>query len=217
MSAATEHRTRWRRYWDKKAQNYDREMQFFERTLFRDSRSWACGQATGDVLEVAVGTGLNLGTYPEGVTLTGVDLSDAMLDGARTRATQLGSNATLLQGDAHSLAFDDASFDTVVCTFGLCAIPDTDAAISEMHRVLRPQGRLILVDHIESSSRAGRLVQRALEILTVPLAGEHFLRRPLTKVRSAGFDVEQVQRFGLGLVERLVARKHQVEGARPAV
>lgn len=217
MSAATEHRTRWHRYWDKKAQNYDREMQFFERTLFRDSRSWACGQATGHVLEVAIGTGLNLGAYPEGVTLTGVDLSDAMLDGARTRATQLGSNATLLQGDAHSLAFDDASFDTVVCTFGLCAIPDTDAAISEMHRVLRPEGRLILVDHIESSSRAGRLVQRVLETVTVPLAGEHFLRRPLVNVRAAGFDVEQVQRFGLGLVERLVARKHQVDGAPPAV
>lgn len=207
MSRHTEHRQRWHRYWDKKAHNYDREMQFFERALFRDSRSWACGQATGDVLEVAVGTGLNLGAYADGVTLTGVDLSDAMLDGARARARQLGSNTTLLQGDAHSLPFDDASFDTVVCTFGLCAIPDTDAAIGEMHRVLRPEGRLILVDHIESSSRTARVVQRLLETLTVPLAGEHFLRRPLTKVRAAGFDVEQVQRFRLGLVERLVARK----------
>lgn len=212
MSAATEHRTRWHRYWDRKAHNYDREMQFFERTLFRDSRGWACGQAAGHVLEVAIGTGLNLSAYPDGVTLTGVDLSEAMLDGARARAIQLGSNAVLLQGDAHSLAFDDASFDTVLCTFGLCAIPDTDAAISEMHRVLRPEGRLILVDHIESSSRAGRLVQRVLETVTVPLAGEHFLRRPLVNVRAAGFDVEQVQRFGLGLVERVVARKHSVEG-----
>ena len=207
MSASTEHRARWHRYWDKKAHNYDREMRFFERTLFRDSRSWACGQATGQVLEVAVGTGLNLSTYPDGVALTGVDLSDAMLDGARTRAAQLGSTATLLIGDAHSLPFDDTSFDTVVCTFGLCAIPDTDAAISEMARVLRPGGRLILVDHIESSSRAARVVQRLLETLTVPLAGEHFLRRPLTKVQAAGFDIEQVQRFRLGLVERLVARK----------
>ncbi len=207
MSTHTRHRARWHRYWDKKARNYDREMQFFERTLFRDSRSWACGQAAGHVLEVAVGTGLNLSAYPDGVTLTGVDLSDAMLDGARTRAAQLGSNATLLQCDAHSLPFDDASFDTVVCTFGLCAIPDTDAAISQMRRVLRPEGRLILVDHIESSSRAARVVQRLLETLTVPLAGEHFLRRPLTKVQAAGFDVEQVQRFRLGLVERLVARK----------
>jgi ubiquinone/menaquinone biosynthesis C-methylase UbiE len=94
-----------------------------------------------------------------------------------------------------------------VCTFGLCAIPDLEAAITQMRRVLRPGGRLILVDHIESSSRLARAVQRLLETVTIPLGGEHFLRRPLTQVRAAGFDVEQVQRFRLGLVERLVAGK----------
>jgi ubiquinone/menaquinone biosynthesis C-methylase UbiE len=207
MAAPSDHRARWHRYWDKKADGYDREMRFFERILFRDSRSWACTQAAGQVLEVAVGTGLNLDAYPDGVKVTGIDLSDAMLDLARARAAQLGSTVTLLQGDAQSLPFDDASFDTAVCTFGLCAIPDSGAAIGEMQRVLRPGGRLILVDHIESSSRIARGVQRLLETVTIPLGGEHFLRRPLTQVRAAGFDVEQVQRFGLGLVERLVARK----------
>jgi hypothetical protein len=76
-----------------------------------------------------------------------------------------------------------------------------------MTRVLRPGGRLILVDHIQSSSAGVRAVQRFLELFTVPLGGEHFLRRPLHQVLAAGFDVEQVQRFKLGLVERLVARK----------
>jgi hypothetical protein len=76
-----------------------------------------------------------------------------------------------------------------------------------MTRVLRPGGRLILVDHIQSTSRIARAVQRTLEIVTVPMGGEHFLRRPLTQVRAAGFDIERVQRFRLGLVERLVARK----------
>jgi ubiquinone/menaquinone biosynthesis C-methylase UbiE len=158
-------------------------------------------------LEVAVGTGLNLDAYPDDVTLTGIDLSEPMLDIARTRSKEFGRPATLRQADAHALPFDDASFDTVVCTFGLCAIPDHEKAIAEMTRVLRPGGRLILVDHIESSSRVARGVQRALEIVTVPLGGEHFLRRPLNHVRAAGFDIEQVQRFKLGLVERLVARK----------
>ena len=76
-----------------------------------------------------------------------------------------------------------------------------------MKRVLRPGGTLILVDHIESSSRIARGVQRSLEIFTVPLGGEHFLRRPSTQVGIAGFELEQVQRFKLGLLERLVARK----------
>jgi ubiquinone/menaquinone biosynthesis C-methylase UbiE len=105
------------------------------------------------------------------------------------------------------LPFDDASFDTVVCTFGLCAIPDHTRAINEMTRVLRPGGRLILVDHIESTSRVVRAVQRFLEIFTVPLGGEHFLRRPMNQVRAAGLEIDKVDRFKLGLVERLVARK----------
>src|SRR5829696_4624682 len=144
--ASTKDRTaRWHRYWDKKSRSYDKEMRFFDRHLFGDSRQWACSQARGNVLEVAVGTGLNLEAYPRGVTLTGIDLSEAMLDIARGRASQLGRTASLQQADAHELPFDDASFDTVVCTFGLCAIPDHTKAIAEMTRVLRPGGRLILV------------------------------------------------------------------------
>jgi len=207
MTSTKDHPARWHRYWDKKSRSYDKEMRFFDRHLFGDSRTWACGQATGEVLEVAIGTGLNLGAYPDDITLTGIDLSDPMLDIARGRAGELGRTATLLQGDAHALPFTDASFDTVVCTFGLCAIPDPTVAISEMTRVLRPGGRLILVDHIESSSPPARVVQRVLETVTVPLGGEHFLRRPLTQVRATGFDIERVERFKLGLVERLVARK----------
>ncbi|WP_255605299.1 class I SAM-dependent methyltransferase [Mycolicibacterium xanthum] len=181
-------------------------MALFDRHLFGDSRMWACGRATGEVLEVAVGTGLNLEAYPPSVTLTGIDWSDAMLDIARRRAAELGREVTLRQADAHKLPFDEASFDTVVCTFGLCAIPDHTKAIGEMVRVLRPGGKLILVDHIESSSRLARGAQRFLEVFTVPLGGEHFLRRPSVHVRAAGFDVEQAERFKLGLVERLVAR-----------
>ncbi|MFI1917241.1 class I SAM-dependent methyltransferase [Nocardia sp. NPDC020380] len=203
----TAQNARWHHYWDKKSRSYDKEMGFWDRHVFGDSRPWACSQATGEVLEVAIGTGLNIPFYPETVHLTGIDLSDQMFAIARHRATDLGRTVTLQQGDAHSLPFHDNSFDTVVCTFGLCAIPDSDTAIGEMRRVLRPAGHLILVDHVTSSSRPARWVQRALETVTVPLAGEHFLRRPLNTVRTTGFDIEQTERFKLGLVERLTARK----------
>src|ERR1051325_6273085 len=96
-------RARWRRYWDRKAGDYDREMAAWDRKLFGDSRQWACGRASGEVLEVAVGTGLNLPHYPATATVTGVDLSDGMLAIARDRAAELGSTATLRQGDAHDL------------------------------------------------------------------------------------------------------------------
>jgi len=77
-----------------------------------------------------------------------------------------------------------------------------------MTRVLRPGGRLILVDHVASSSRVARGVQRALETVTVPMASEHFLRRPLTKVTQRAFTIERAERFKLGLMERIVARRH---------
>jgi ubiquinone/menaquinone biosynthesis C-methylase UbiE len=88
----------------------------------------------------------------------------------------------------------DTTFDTVVCTFRLCAIPSIDAALDEMTRVLKPGGKLILVDHVASSSRIARGVQRALEVVTVPMASEHFLRRPLTKVIHRPFAIERSER-----------------------
>ena len=200
-------RERWRRYWDKQAASYDRQMTFFDRTLFGDSRSWACGQATGEVLEVAIGTGLNLPLYPADVRLSGIDLSAAMLEIARTRARGLRRTVDLREADAHALPFPDASFDTVLATFSLCAIPDHAQAAREMHRVLRPGGLLILADHVAGAALPTRMVQRLIETVSVPLGGEHFLRRPLHQVKAAGLLVERRERFKLGLVERLTARK----------
>ena len=185
---ATGDRTaRWNRYWDKKSRTYDREIGFFDRHLFGDSRQWVCSQAAGTTLEVAVGTGLNLEFYPDTVTLTGIDWSEQMLDLARQRAADLGHPATLQQADAHHLPFDDATFDTVVCTFGLCAIPDHTKALNEMTRVLRPGGQLILVDHIRSSVAPARALVAANDPGTDPgivLTGARHLAR-MRNFRSA--------------------------------
>jgi ubiquinone/menaquinone biosynthesis C-methylase UbiE len=206
-AATGDQAARLRRYWDKHARNYDKEMAFWERRLFADSRRWVCSQATGDTLEVAVGTGLNLEFYPDDVRLTGVDFSPAMLEQARDRAQGLGRAAELREGDAHALGFPDGAFDTVVCTFSLCAIADDRQAVAEMWRVLRPGGRLLLADHVAGSAWPTRAVQRLLELVTIPLGGEHFRRRPLEHVRAQGFHVERQERFKLGIVERLAARK----------
>jgi ubiquinone/menaquinone biosynthesis C-methylase UbiE len=130
-----------------------------------------------------------------------------MLAIARTRAREAGRDVRLREADAQALPFADASFDTVVCTLSLCAIPDDRAAIAEMRRVLRPGGRLLLLDHVGSSRRVVRAVQRLLETVTVRLAGEHFTRRPLPLATEAGFVIEESGRFKAGTVERLVAVK----------
>jgi ubiquinone/menaquinone biosynthesis C-methylase UbiE len=123
---------RLRRYWDKHARTYDKQIAFWERRLFADGRQWICSQATGDVLEVAIGTGRNLPYYPQGIRLTGIEFSPAMLELAQREADRLGRQVDLRLGDAQALDLPDASFDTVVCTLSLCAIPDERLAITEM-------------------------------------------------------------------------------------
>jgi ubiquinone/menaquinone biosynthesis C-methylase UbiE len=182
-------------------------MAFADRKFFGDTRQWICDQASGEVLEVAIGTGLNMHLYPVEVTLTGMDLSPDMLALARKRAARLGFAVDLTVGDAEHLDFADASFDTVVCTFGLCAVPDEAKAIAEMVRVLRPGGLLLLGDHVVSTSAPIRAVQALIEVFSVRLGNENFRRRPIRQVREAGLTIERHSRFKKGMVERLAARK----------
>jgi ubiquinone/menaquinone biosynthesis C-methylase UbiE len=193
--------------WEKYAPRYDRDIGFFERVQFGGGREWVCSQATGDVLEVAVGTGLNLTFYPDGVRLTGLDFSPAMLAQALARAAAVGREIDLREGDAQALPFPDASFDTVVCTLGLCGFPDERAAITEMHRVLRPGGKLLLLDHVGSHHRLIHFGQWLLEKLTVRMLGDYQTRRPLPLVEQAGFLVQRQERLKAGTVERVAATK----------
>lgn len=196
-----------RRYWDQHADSYDRGMRFAEKPILRDTRAWACSQATGRTLEVAVGTGLNLPFYPPETDLTAVDLSPRMLAVARRRAADLGLTAELQEGTAEALDFPDESFDTVICTLALCSIPDEKAAIGEMLRVLRPGGRLVLADHVASSAWPIRQLQRAVELWSVRSAGEHFTRRPIRQLYAAGVRISHQERFLAGIIERVVAVK----------
>ena len=201
---------RTRRLWDRYSAVYDRRMRRTERVLIPGGREWACAQAAGDVLEVAVGTGRNLPHYPPVHSLTGIDLSPGMLAVARERARALGVDADLRTGNAEALEFGDAAFDTVVCTISLCNIPDYRAAIGEMYRVLKPGGRLVLIDHVASDRAWVRAGQWLLEQVTRRTSGDYQTRRPLPLVEAQGFVVSHSQRSRLGWVERLVAAKPQV-------
>jgi ubiquinone/menaquinone biosynthesis C-methylase UbiE len=206
-----------RRIQDKTAPRYDRQISFFERVLFGDGRVWVCSQARGDVLEIAAGTARNLPHYPSEVRMTAIELSPEMLAIASQRARELGRDADLRQGDAQALDFPDQSFDTVVCTLGLCTIPDDRQAVREAHRVLRPTGRFLLMEHVRSPSAPVRAVQRLLDPLTVRFEADHLLREPLDHLRAEGFEIERVERSKWGIVERVAARKpagnHQEGGS----
>ena len=198
---------RQKRVWDRVAPGYDRQIAFFEKTWFAGGREWLGERARGRVLEVAIGTGRNLPSYPAGVTVTGIELSPAMLAVARQRAAGLSRDVDLREGDAEHLSFDDASFDTVVCALSLCTIPSPAAAVGEMRRVLAPGGRLLLLDHIGSTWPPFYAVQWLAERITIRAAGEHFTRRQLPLVEAAGFQVVETERLKAGTVERIHAVK----------
>lgn len=194
MDARTEET---RRLWDRRAPSCDRWGRT-DRVLIRNSRELLCSGARGRTLEVAVGTGRNLEHYPPGVDVTGIDLSQEMLARARARAEGLGRHVALVEADARSLPFDDRSFDTVVCTLSMCAIPDQGRALAEMYRVLVPGGRLLMVDHIEYARAPMRWIERRRE---------HPRGLPRTLALEAGFAVGHHDRMFFGLVERMVAHR----------
>jgi ubiquinone/menaquinone biosynthesis C-methylase UbiE len=196
-----------RRMQDKEAPRYDRTMGFFDRVLFAGGREWACSQVSGEVLELAFGTGRNLPYYASDVRLTAIELSAQMLEIGLRRAQDLRREVDARIGDAQALEFEDESFDTVIITFGLCTIPDDRGAVTEAHRVLRSGGRLVLLEHVRSPSLPVRTVQRALDSLAVRFAADHLVRDPLDYLGSVGFEIESVERLKWGIVERVVARK----------
>jgi ubiquinone/menaquinone biosynthesis C-methylase UbiE len=207
MATAANETERVREIQDKHAGGYDRQMNFFDRVLFRGGREWAVSHAQGEVLEIAVGSGRNLPFYPPAIKLTAIEFSPEMLAIARRRAEQLGREFDLREGDAQALEFGDASFDTVIITLALCTIPDDRKAAREARRVLRPGGKLVLMEHVRSPSLPVRVVQRLIEPLSIRFEADHLTREPLDYLPDEGFEIESVARSKLGIVERVIARK----------
>lgn len=193
-----------RRYADEAAR-YDASADRTERWLFgTEHRGWVCGRARGLTLEVAIGTGLNIGLYPADVRLIAVDLTPEMMRFAVARSADLGRAVSFCEADAQSLPFGDGTFDTVVATYAMCSVPDLPLTIREMRRVLAPDGRLLLLDHVRSSIAPFRWLQKLLE-LAPSRDRDELTRRPRDDVEAAGLTIEESGRFRAGIVERLAA------------
>ncbi len=125
-------------------------------------------QPNNRVLEVGIGTGLNLPLYPPAVRLTGIDLSQEMLDKAVERVQTLTMpNVTLKVMDATSMDFGDNEFDKAMATYTISAVPDPVAVLREMRRVVRPGGVLVILNHFRSERRTvGRFEDLVAPICT---------------------------------------------------
>ncbi|GAA1012681.1 ubiquinone/menaquinone biosynthesis methyltransferase [Acrocarpospora pleiomorpha] len=196
-----------RRVFDRIAGRYDDQMQVWERRLLAGSREWAVGEARGHVVEIAVGTGLNLPLYAPDVTVVGIELSEPMLELARRRVARsgLGERVELRQGDVQRLELPNGIADTVLSTFTFCTIPDPAAAAREAYRVLKPGGRFVLAEHGPSSNPIIRAGMRLLEPLFVRFAADYLTRDPRPFLEQAGFQIESVSRMTRGISFRVLA------------
>ena len=201
--------TKVRRVFDKMAPKYDRSMQRCERFFLGRGREWATAQASGEVLELAIGTGLNLPLYPSSTKVLGIDLSEGMVEVAREKIASggMGDRARVEVGDVQALGLTDESCDTVVSTYTFCTIPDPASAAREAYRVLRPGGRFLLVEHGPSTNRVVCALQHGLDPLFVRFQADHITRDPVPYVAAAGFRVDEVTRSKLGIVFQVLATK----------
>jgi ubiquinone/menaquinone biosynthesis C-methylase UbiE len=170
----------------------------------RGLRAWrerVCAELTGRVVEIGFGSGHNLASLPDGVEeLVAVEPSAEAWRLSQRRREACGTPVTLAGVDGQRLDLDDASCDAALCTFTLCTVPDPDAALGELWRVLRPGARLHVLEHGSSPDRRVARWQRRLDPLEQRLAGGcHLTRDPVALVHQAGFTTHWVeQAYGPG-------------------
>ncbi|MSS71150.1 MAG: class I SAM-dependent methyltransferase [Candidatus Latescibacteria bacterium] len=200
-----------RQKYDQAAAWYDRVEGILEILGIGRLRRELLRRAPGEALEVAAGTGKSFQHYPRMRRITAVDLSPGMLRVARRRASRLKLEVAFLGADAEALPFPDRRFDTVVSCLSVCTFPDPVAALREMARVCRADGRMLFLEHGRSDrERIGRWQDRHADGHARHL-GCHWNRAPLDLVRQAGVTVTVARRTLWGIFHVIEARP----GPRP--
>jgi len=152
-------------------------------------------EATGRVLEIGIGSGLNLALYDRDrvEAIIGLDPSSELREMARTRAREAGLDVEWIPLGGESIPLGDASVDTVVSTYTMCTIPGIERALAEMRRVLRPGGRLLFSEHGRAPDEGVRRWQDRLNPLWRRIGGGCNLNRPIDLlIRDAGFDLSRL-------------------------
>lgn len=194
-----------RRY-DRQASTYDLFEAPMELLMSRwRRRLWDLLPPNARVLEVGVGTGKNLRWHPPDVSITAVDFSPRMIARAVGRAERESTNTRFALMDAQALALEDGAFDVAVATCVFCSVPDPVLGLQEVRRVLRPDGRLLLLEHVRSGLPVVGRSMDLLNAVTVRMSGTNINRETVRNVERAGFRILEVDDLFLDIVKLIVA------------
>jgi ubiquinone/menaquinone biosynthesis C-methylase UbiE len=156
-------------------------------------------------LEVGVGTGKNLTYYPDDVHVTAIDLSPQMLARARKKANKMHLQVDLQEMDVQHLEFADQSFDTVFATFVFCSVPDPVKGLCELRRVCKPDGKLLLIEHMRPGNPVLGLLFDSLNPLVVRMMGANINRQTINNIRQAGWQIKVQENLSGDIVKWIEA------------
>jgi ubiquinone/menaquinone biosynthesis C-methylase UbiE len=186
---------------------YDRMEVFAERS-YQPWRARLWSMVRGPkVLEVGVGTGKNMPYYPEDVDITAIDLTPGMLDRARKRAAKLNISIELQLGDTQNLDFPEGTFDDVVETFVFCSVPDPMLGLKELARVVKPGGRVLMLEHVRAANTVLGTLMDVLNPVVVRISGANINRRTVDNVGQSGLRLEQIEDLGKGDIFKLIVAR----------
>jgi ubiquinone/menaquinone biosynthesis C-methylase UbiE len=179
-------------------------LEFFRLAAWREKlRSSIIG---GRALEIGVGTGKNLPYYPPGVKISAIDFSRRMLSRARKKALQNNLKVAFLEMDAQQLAFPDRFFDTVFASFVFCSVPDPVLGLKELRRICKPDGRLLLLEHMRPGNPVLGFLFDLINPLVVRMMGANINRKTVEYIQRAGWQIQTEENLFSDIVRWIEAK-----------
>lgn len=199
-----------KRRYNRVATLYDLSEALMERFRYRRWRELLWSKVEGKrVLEIGVGTGKNFPFYPTGIEIDAIDFSDKMLKRAQAKAKKQNVKVSLRLMDIQYLEFEENCFDTVIASFVFCSVPDPVRGLTEVHRVCKQGGKVVLLDHVLSANRILGWLMNIANPIGVRMIGANINRRTLENVEKGGLAVEKVTDLWGGIFKLIEARKVQ--------
>ena len=190
--------------WDSAALAYDFMGSFGEERRWRPHKTRLFSAMEGKVLFLAVGTGLDIASFPPGKEITGIDISPKMLEKAAPRVAAYPGEMTLRQMDVHDMDFPDGAFDQVYTSCTFCSVPDPVRGLTALRRVLKPGGHLHMFEHTGSRLFPFGAMLNVMNPVFRKV-GPEINRDTVANVRAAGFELRKVTNIFLDVVKTIEA------------